>query len=67
MSSLSERLLGGCHGNLGADVDPLPGLTLNHPNDGSSEPAGRHHLEFLTLSLNHAGKTGTTHFLLAIT
>lgn len=37
-ASLGEGLLGGGHGNLSVDGDPLPGLTSNHSNDGSSEP-----------------------------
>lgn len=41
---MGQRLLGGCHGNLGVDGDSLPGLTSDHPYDGPSEPAGIDHL-----------------------
>lgn len=42
-ASLGEGLLGGGHGNLCIDGNPLPGLTPNHSDDRSSEP-GRHRI-----------------------
>lgn len=49
--SLGQRLLGGCHGNLGVDGDPLPGLTSNHSYNRSPEPA-QNVAKFRNISFN---------------